>query len=165
MDVTDADAVARAFDAVAVEFGGVDVVVSNAGIAFSAPIESTTLAPWNRNMDILSTGYLLVSREAFGMPRRQGTGGAFVLVASKNGLAASRGAARPQDLVGRLARRAHGEDKEGLEEHYRQRSLLKRSVLPEDVAEAALFLASDLSAKSAGNILNVDAGDVQSLTR
>ena len=52
-----------------------------------------------------------------------------------------------------------------LEEHYRQRSMLKRSVLPEDVAEAAYFLASDLSAKSTGNIVNVDAGNAQSFTR
>ena len=56
-------------------------------------------------------------------------------------------------------------DKEGLEEMYRQRSLLKRSVLPEDIAEAIYFLASDASAKSTGNILNVDAGNVQSFTR
>ena len=52
-----------------------------------------------------------------------------------------------------------------LEEHYRQRSMLKRSVYPEDVAEAAYFLASDLSAKSTGNIVNVDAGNAQAFTR
>jgi NAD(P)-dependent dehydrogenase (short-subunit alcohol dehydrogenase family) len=52
-----------------------------------------------------------------------------------------------------------------LEEHYRRRSLLKRDVLPEDVAEAIYFLASDLSAKSTGNIVNVDAGNAQSFTR
>jgi NAD(P)-dependent dehydrogenase (short-subunit alcohol dehydrogenase family) len=56
-------------------------------------------------------------------------------------------------------------DKEGLEEMYRQRSMLKRSVLPEDIAEAAYFLSSDLSSKSTGNILNVDAGNVQAFTR
>ena len=43
-----------------VEFGGLDILVSNAGIASSAPIEETTLALWNRNMDILATGYFLV---------------------------------------------------------------------------------------------------------
>jgi NAD(P)-dependent dehydrogenase (short-subunit alcohol dehydrogenase family) len=52
-----------------------------------------------------------------------------------------------------------------LEEHYRQRSLLKRNVLPEDVAEAIFFLASDMSAKSTGNMINVDAGNAQSFTR
>ena len=52
-----------------------------------------------------------------------------------------------------------------LEEHYRQRSLLKRSVLPEDIAEAVCFFASDRSAKSTGNILNVDAGNAGAFTR
>ncbi len=52
-----------------------------------------------------------------------------------------------------------------LEEHYRQRSLLKRNVLPEDVAAATCFLVSDEAAKSTGNILNVDAGNAQSFTR
>jgi NAD(P)-dependent dehydrogenase (short-subunit alcohol dehydrogenase family) len=42
-----------------------DILVSNAGIASSAPVEETTLELWNKNMDILSTGYFLVSREAF----------------------------------------------------------------------------------------------------
>ena len=59
----------------------------------------------------------------------------------------------------------YGTDKSGLEEMYRQRSLLKRSVLPEDIAEAAYFFAADVSAKSTGNILNVDAGNVQAFTR
>ena len=59
----------------------------------------------------------------------------------------------------------YGTDKDGLEAMYRDRSLLKRSVLPEDIAEAAYFLASDLSAKSTGNIINVDAGNVQAFTR
>jgi NAD(P)-dependent dehydrogenase (short-subunit alcohol dehydrogenase family) len=54
---------------------------------------------------------------------------------------------------------------EEIEDFYRQRSLLKRSVLPEDVAEAVYFFASELSAKSTGNILNVDAGSVASFTR
>ena len=52
-----------------------------------------------------------------------------------------------------------------LEEVYRERSMLKRSVLPEDIAEAVSFFACDLSAKSTGNILNVDAGNAQAFTR
>src|SRR5690606_40265631 len=52
-----------------------------------------------------------------------------------------------------------------LEEHYRKRSMLKLNVLPEDIAEAIYFLASDASAKSTGNIINVDAGNAQSFTR
>ena len=56
-------------------------------------------------------------------------------------------------------------DKDGLEEMYRQRSMLKRSVFPEDIAEAIYFFASEVSSKSTGNIINVDAGNVQAFTR
>ena len=52
-----------------------------------------------------------------------------------------------------------------VEEFYRQRSLLKRSVFPEDVAEAVYFFASDRSAKCTGNVLNVDAGNLAAFTR
>ncbi len=54
---------------------------------------------------------------------------------------------------------------DALEEHYRKRSLLKRSVYPEDIAAGVYFFLSEQSAKSTGNILNVDAGNVQSFTR
>jgi NAD(P)-dependent dehydrogenase (short-subunit alcohol dehydrogenase family) len=203
--VTSEDAVAAAYAATALAYGGVDIVVSNAGIASSAPIEDTTLALWNRNMSILTTGYFLVARAAFATLRAQGLGGAIVFVASKNGLAASPGAAayctakaaeihlaRCLALEGapdgirvntvnpdavlrgskiwsgdwlRERAAAYGKDTAELEEHYRQRSLLKRSVFPEDIAEAIAFLASDAAAKSTGNILNVDAGNVQAFTR
>ncbi len=205
MNVTDEVAVASAYADIAVEFGGVDILVSNAGIASSAPVEETSLALWNKNMDILSTGYFLVSREAFKVMRVQDMGGAIIFVASKNGLAASPNAsayctakaseihlARCLALEGAeagirvnvvnpdavlrgskiwegdwLEQRAgtYGTDKDGLEEMYRQRSMLKRSVLPEDIAEAAYFFAADTSAKSTGNIINVDAGNVQAFTR
>jgi rhamnulose-1-phosphate aldolase/alcohol dehydrogenase len=205
MNVTDEAQVIAAYTATALEFGGVDILVSNAGIASSAPIEETTLALWTKNMDILSTGYFLVSREAFKKFRTQGIGGSVVFVASKNGLAASPNAAAyctakaaeihlarclalegaeggirvnvvNPDAVLRGSKIWSGEwldqraatyktDKEGLEEMYRQRSLLKRSVLPEDIAEGVYFFASDLSAKSTGNILNVDAGNKEAFTR
>ncbi|WP_332718313.1 bifunctional rhamnulose-1-phosphate aldolase/short-chain dehydrogenase [Pelagibacterium mangrovi] len=205
LDVTSEDAVIAGFADAAVQFGGVDILVSNAGLASSAPIEETSLALWNRNMDILSTGYFLVSREAFKLFRAQKIGGKIVFVASKNGLAASPNAAAyctakaaeihlarclalegaaeqirvnvvNPDAVLRGSKIWTGEWKEqraaaykmstdDLEEHYRQRSMLKRSVFPEDIAEAIYFLASDMSAKSTGNIINVDAGNAQSFTR
>jgi rhamnulose-1-phosphate aldolase/alcohol dehydrogenase len=91
-DVTGEENVAAAYAAAVRAFGGVDVVVSNAGIASSAPIEETTLAEWERNQGILSTGYFLVSRAAFGILRAQGVGGSVVFVVSKNALAAGRNA-------------------------------------------------------------------------
>ncbi|RWP13319.1 bifunctional rhamnulose-1-phosphate aldolase/short-chain dehydrogenase [Mesorhizobium sp.] len=205
INVTSEDQVISGFAETAVEFGGIDILVSNAGLASSAPIEETTLALWNKNMDILSTGYFLVSREAFRLFRAQKIGGNVVFVASKNGLAASPNAAAyctakaaeihlarclalegaeaqirvnvvNPDAVLRGSKIWTGEWKEqraaaykmstdDLEEHYRSRSMLKRSVFPEDIAEAIYFLASDMSAKSTGNIINVDAGNAQSFTR
>ena len=61
--------------------------------------------------------------------------------------------------------RAYGIRPEELEEHYRLRSLLQRSVLPEDVAEAVFFFSGERASKSTGNILNVDAGNATSFTR
>ena len=205
MDVTDESQVSAAFATTAREYGGLDILVSNAGIASSAAVEDTTLELWNKNMDILSTGYFLVSRDAFRVFKRQDLGGAVVFVASKNALAASPGAsayctakaaevhlARCLALEGAsggirvnvvnpdavlqgskiwsgewLQQRAdaYGKNTEELQAHYRDRSLLKREVLPEDIAEASFFLVSDASAKSTGNIINVDAGNVQSFTR
>ncbi|PBB90399.1 bifunctional rhamnulose-1-phosphate aldolase/short-chain dehydrogenase [Mesorhizobium sp. WSM3864] len=205
IDVTSEDQVTSGFAETSVEFGGIDILVSNAGLASSAPIEETTLALWNKNMDILSTGYFLVSREAFRLFRAQKIGGNVVFVASKNGLAASPNAAAyctakaaeihlarclalegaeaqirvnvvNPDAVLRGSKIWTGEWKEqraaaykmstdDLEEHYRSRSMLKRSVFPEDIAEAIYFFASDMSAKSTGNIVNVDAGNAQSFTR
>jgi len=92
-DVTDEASVGAAFSAAIDAFGGVDIVVSNAGVASSAAIEDTTLAEWERNQAVLGTGYFLVAREAFRVLRRQGRGGALVFVASKNGLVAGQNAA------------------------------------------------------------------------
>lgn len=205
LDVTREDAVLSAFVEASVEFGGVDILVSNAGIASSAPVEDTTLAMWNKNIDILATGYFLVSREAFRLFRRQKLGGNVVFVASKNGLASSPNASAyctakaaeihlarclalegadagirvntvNPDAVLRGSKIWNGEWREqraasskievtDLEEHYRNRSMLKLNVFPEDIAEAIYFLTSDASAKSTGNIINVDAGNAQSFTR
>jgi rhamnulose-1-phosphate aldolase/alcohol dehydrogenase len=87
-DVTSETAVADAFAAAVDAFGGVDIVISNAGIASSAPIAETTLAEWERNQAVLSTGYFLVAREAFRLMHAQGRGGSIVFVASKNALVA-----------------------------------------------------------------------------
>jgi rhamnulose-1-phosphate aldolase/alcohol dehydrogenase len=87
-DVTAEASVAAAFAAAIAAFGGVDIVISNAGIASSAPIAETTLAEWERNQAVLGTGYFLVAREAFRVLQAQGRGGSMVFVASKNALVA-----------------------------------------------------------------------------
>jgi rhamnulose-1-phosphate aldolase/alcohol dehydrogenase len=92
-DVTSEEDVAEAFRATVERFGGVDIVISNAGVASSAAIEDTTLADWQRSHAILGTGYFLVAREAFRLLRQQHLGGSVVFVASKNALVAGRNAA------------------------------------------------------------------------
>lgn len=92
-DVTSETDVAAAFRNAILSFGGVDIVVSNAGIASSAPIEETSLELWQRNLAVLATGYFLVSREAARLFLRQQMKGSIVFVVSKNGLVAGRNAA------------------------------------------------------------------------
>ncbi len=207
-DVTDESQVQAAFAACAREFGGLDILVANAGIASSAPIEDTTLELWNRNYDVLAQGYFLTTKHAWPLlkaMKAQG-GTSVVFIGSKNAVAAASGAsayasakaaanhlARCLALEGapdgirvnivnpdavikgskiwdgdwRKERAASNKIDAGaeLEEHYRNRSMLKRDVLPEDIAEAVYFLASDMSAKSTGNMINVDAGNAQAFTR
>lgn len=207
-DVTNEAEIQAAFDACALEFGGLDILVANAGIASSAAIEDTTVALWRKNYEVLAEGYFLTARAAFPLMKRmkdQG-GSAIVFIGSKNAVAAATNAsayASAKAAANHLARclalegapsgirvntvnpdavikgskiwdgdwrkeraGAHGIDSgKALEEHYRQRSMLKRDVLPEDIAEAVYFLASDMSAKSTGNMINVDAGNAQAFTR
>jgi rhamnulose-1-phosphate aldolase/alcohol dehydrogenase len=204
-DVTSEDDVDAVLGATALRFGGVDLLVSNAGIASAAPLDETTLDIWKRNQDILVTGYFLASRAAFRMMKQQQLGGSMVFVGSKNGLVASAGASAyctakaaelhlarcvalegaefgirvnvvNPDAVIRGSRIWDGKwkeeraasnkiDADDVEEFYRKRSMLKRSVFPEDIAEAVYFFASDKAGKSTGNVLNVDAGNAGAFTR
>ncbi len=93
MNVTDENQVQAAFAQAILKYGGIDIVVNNAGIASSAPIEETSLEMWNKNQSILSTGYFLVSREAFKLWRAQNLGGNLIMIASKNSIAAGKNAA------------------------------------------------------------------------
>ena len=205
IDVTDEQAVIDAFRDLAWQYGGLDICVSNAGIASAAPIDETSLALWRKNIDILATGYFLVARQAVRLMKQQQLGGSIIFIGSKNALAASPGAAAyctakaaeihlarclalecaplgirvnvvNPDAVLRGSRIWQGEWAEQrarqnsittdeLEAVYRERSLLKRSVFPEDVAEAVAWFASERSAKSTGNIINVDAGNAGAFTR
>ncbi len=204
VDVTNEALMTEAFRTCALEFGGLDILVANAGLAASAPIEETSLDQWRETFAVLGDGYFLASREAFRVMKEQG-GGSIVFVASKNALAATPGAAAYASAKAaelHLARclalegaphnirvnavnpdavlrgsqiwngnwraeraAAYGIEEGDLEEHYRKRSLLQKSILPEDVAEAVGFFASARSSKSTGNILNVDGGNVTAFTR
>jgi rhamnulose-1-phosphate aldolase/alcohol dehydrogenase len=92
MNVTREEEVKAAFDQTALAYGGVDIVVNNAGLATSNPLEETTLQEWNLNMDVLATGYFLVAREAFKQMKKQGIGGSMVFVGSKNSVYAGKNA-------------------------------------------------------------------------
>ncbi len=199
MDVTNESSVCAAFEQARLSFGSIDVIVNNAGLASSAPITETSLAEWNKNWNVLATGYFLVAREGFRLLQAQGRGGNLVFIASKNALVAGKNAAaystakaaeahlarclaeeggqfgirvntvnpdavlagsRIWDSTWRQERAAtYGVAPDQLEEVYRKRTTLGVNILPEDIAEAVAFFASPIrSAKSTGNILNVDGG-------
>jgi rhamnulose-1-phosphate aldolase/alcohol dehydrogenase len=92
-DVTTEAGVHGAFAAAVEAFGGVDIVVSNAGLASSAPIEETSLAEWERIQAVLMTGYFLVARSAMSVLHAQERGGSIIVIASKNSLSAGRNVA------------------------------------------------------------------------
>lgn len=198
LDVTDEESVVEAFRRTALAYGGLDVLVSNAGIALPAAIHEMSLAGWQRSFDVNATGHFLVAREAVRLLRAQGLGGSIVFVATKNVpapgkdfgaysaakaaetqlariLAIENGEAgirvnvlhpdavfRGTNLWSREVReqraRAHGIAVDEIEDFYRRRNLLQAAVLPEDVAEAALFFACDRSARTTGATLAVDGG-------
>jgi len=93
VDVTSEEAVAESFKGAILAYGGVDILVNNAGLATSSPFGETSLKEWNLNFNVLSTGYFLVSRDAFNIQKRQGLGGSQVFVASKNSVYAGKNAA------------------------------------------------------------------------
>ncbi|MFL1428619.1 MULTISPECIES: bifunctional aldolase/short-chain dehydrogenase [unclassified Nocardiopsis] len=83
-DVSDAEAVARALREAALAFGGVDLVVNNAGLSISKPLLETTERDWDLQHDVMAKGSFLVSREAARIMIAQGMGGDIVYIASKN---------------------------------------------------------------------------------
>jgi rhamnulose-1-phosphate aldolase/alcohol dehydrogenase len=83
-DVTDEASIAQAFAAAALAFGGVDLVVNNAGLSISKPLAETTAADWDLQHDVMAKGSFLVSRAAAHVMRAQGMGGDIVYICSKN---------------------------------------------------------------------------------
>jgi len=198
MDVTREASVRAAFEQTVLAYGGLDILVSNAGIAHSAPVVRLELADWERSFAVNATGHFIVAREAMRLLSAQGLGGVLVFVATKNVMSPGKDfaaysaakAAEAQlakvlalegaphgirsnivnpdavfqdsklwsDEVRRERALAQGIAVSQLENFYRKRNLLGVGILPEDVAEAVLFLASDRSAKTTGCTLTVDGG-------
>jgi len=198
MDVASEASVGAGFEAAVLAYGGLDIVVSNAGIAHSSPVDQMTLADWERSFAVNSTGHFLVAREGMRVLKAQGLGGCFVFVATKNVMSpgkdfAAYSAAKAAEAqlakvlaleggpygirsnivnpdavfrdsklwsedIRRERARAQGITVDQLEDFYRKRNILAAPILPEDVAEAVLFLASDRSAKTTGCTITVDGG-------
>ena len=197
-DVSDAEAVAEAFRSAVLAFGGVDLVVNNAGLSISKPLLETTERDWDLQHDVMAKGSFLVSREAARIMIEQGMGGDIVYISSKNSLFAgpnniAYGATKadqahqvrllaaelgphqirvnginPDGVVrgsgifagGWGASRAavYGVKEEDLGEFYAQRTLLKREVLPDHVADAVFALTGGDLTRTTGLHVPVDSG-------
>ncbi len=88
LDVTNQQTIEEAVKAAALAFGGVDIVVNNAGISISKPIEEHTMEDWNKLYDILVKGQFLVSQSCINVMRKQGFGGDIINIVSKNSIVA-----------------------------------------------------------------------------
>ncbi|CAM4063139.1 bifunctional aldolase/short-chain dehydrogenase [Paenibacillus alkaliterrae] len=92
MDVTSEEQVVAAYAETSLAYGGVDIIINNAGLATSSPFDETSLREWNLNMNVLGTGYFLVAREAFKLMKQQSIGGNMVFIGSKNSVYAGKNA-------------------------------------------------------------------------
>jgi NAD(P)-dependent dehydrogenase (short-subunit alcohol dehydrogenase family) len=88
LDVTDEQTIEEAVKVAALDFGGIDIVVNNAGISISKPIREHTLDDWNKLYDILVKGQFLVSQSCIHVMRSQGFGGDIINIVSKNSIVA-----------------------------------------------------------------------------
>ncbi|MES4903617.1 MULTISPECIES: bifunctional aldolase/short-chain dehydrogenase [unclassified Streptomyces] len=198
VDITSEDQIKAAFDQAVLAFGGVDLLVNNAGISISKPLLETTAKDWDLQHDIMARGSFLSSREAARVMIDQNMGGDIIYIASKNSvfagpnniaysaakadqahqvrlLAAELGAhgirvngVNPDGVVqgsgifagGWGAQRAatYGIPEEELGKFYAQRTLLKREVLPEHVANAVFALTGGDLTHTTGLHVPVDAG-------
>ncbi|MEU4219347.1 bifunctional aldolase/short-chain dehydrogenase [Actinoplanes sp. NPDC026623] len=197
-DVTSQDAVAAALREAVLAFGGVDLIVNNAGLSVSKPLLETTEADWDLQHDVMAKGSFLVAKAATAVMIAQGLGGDIVYISSKNSLFAgpnnvAYGAAKadqahqvrllaaelgghgirvnginPDGVVrgsgifagGWGAKRAavYGVPESELGAYYAQRTLLKREVLPEHVANAVFVLTAGELSHTTGLHIPVDAG-------
>ncbi|UCZ89839.1 MULTISPECIES: bifunctional aldolase/short-chain dehydrogenase [unclassified Gordonia (in: high G+C Gram-positive bacteria)] len=197
-DVTDEAAVQSAIDATVLAFGGIDLVVNNAGLSLSKSLLDTTAADWDLQHNVMARGSFLVSKAAARALIDQKLGGDILYISSKNSvfagpnniaysatkadqahqvrlLAAELGehgvkvnGINPDGVVrgsgifagGWGAKRAavYGVEEKDLGKFYAQRTLLKREVLPENIANAAFALCTSDFSHTTGLHVPVDAG-------
>jgi rhamnulose-1-phosphate aldolase len=197
-NVTSEQDIAAGIQATLLQFGGLDLVVNNAGLSISKPLLETTTADWDLQHDVMAKGSFLVSKAAAKVLIEQGLGGDIVYISSKNSvfagpnniaysatkadqahqvrlLAAELGdygvkvnGINPDGVVrgsgifaaGWGAKRAavYGVPEDELGAYYAQRTLLKREVLPENVANAVAVLTSSDLDHTTGLHIPVDAG-------
>jgi rhamnulose-1-phosphate aldolase/alcohol dehydrogenase len=205
VDVGDEQAVRASIDRAVTRFGGVDVVVNNAGLSISRALLETSLEDWDRQHDVMARGSFLVSKHAARVMIEQGTGGDILYVVSKNAIVAgpdnvAYGSAKasqahqvrllaaelgehgirvngvnPDAVVqgsgifaggwGAERARVYGVEENELGRFYASRTLLKREVLPEHVANAVFCLVSGELTHTTGLIVPVDAGIVAAFLR
>lgn len=197
-NVADAAAVQAAIDEAVLAFGGVDLVVNNAGLSLSKSLLETTEADWNLQHDVMAKGSFLVSQAAARAMIAQGMGGDIIYISSKNSvfagpnniaysatkadqahqvrlLAVELGehgirvnGINPDGVVrgsgifasGWGANRAatYGVDEEDLGQFYANRTILKREVVPENVADAVYVLTGPELTRTTGLHIPVDSG-------
>ncbi|SMC80512.1 rhamnulose-1-phosphate aldolase/alcohol dehydrogenase [Cellulophaga tyrosinoxydans] len=87
-DVTNTESIEKAYKKAVIEFGGIDIVVHSAGLAISKALEDTTDKDWNILQNILVKGQFDLAKQATAIMRKQGLGGDYISIASKNGLVA-----------------------------------------------------------------------------
>jgi rhamnulose-1-phosphate aldolase len=197
-NVADADGVQAAIDATVLAFGGIDLVVNNAGLSLSKPLLETTEKDWDLQHDVMAKGSFLVSKAAASALIAQGMGGDIVYISSKNSvfagpnniaysatkadqahqvrlLAVELGehgvrvnGINPDGVVrgsgifasGWGANRAatYGVKEEDLGQFYANRTILKREVVPENVADAVYVLTGPELSRTTGLHIPVDSG-------
>tara|TARA_R110000868_G_scaffold199758_1_gene446418 strand:+ start:48690 stop:50720 length:2031 start_codon:yes stop_codon:yes gene_type:complete len=198
VNVTDADAIDRMVQEAVLAFGGVDLVVNNAGVSLSKPLLETTEKDWDFQHDIMAKGSFLVSKATAKVLIEQGMGGDVIYIASKNSvfagpnniaysatkadqahqvrlLAVELGehgvkvnGINPDGVVrgsgifasgwGANRAKTYGIDENDLGKFYAQRTILKREVLPETVANAVAVLTGPDLSHTTGLHVPVDAG-------
>ena len=198
IDVTREDAIKKALNEAVLAFGGVDLIVNNAGLSISKPLLETTQRDWDLQHDVMARGSFLVSREATRILLDQKLGGDIIYISSKNSvfagpnniaysatkadqahqvrlLAAELGehgirvnGINPDGVVrgsgifakgwGASRAKVYGVKEEDLGKFYAQRTLLKREVVPENVANAVIALTAGELSHTTGLHIPVDAG-------